>query len=1035
VKQVKHDESWIFSTNTHRALSGEGKLTGLTADSAVLFMKEYLLFTEKSFFLEFENEDRAFGFYNSCIENDDRCFLFFPSKKNTGGIPGFDMENTRFRKEAVVRLGSGPGYCCIGSRNSLEEMSLSKNMQQNLQKNTFRQGDLVDVGLVSEGLLSVGYERVNMVFEPGSYSLRGDVLDVFPQHFKNPFRLSFEFDTIENISIYDPNTQLSIKKVKTLRLEEYNNSAQTIDNINITDHFSPLKKVGVAVLGEQMVLYGDFNSKPTNLSFRVIENPGTTPKEKVEKTQTLGRDLKHRVLVGKRDSGVEDMFSNVFFTSFVHGAINNSLISNKLSTLIVSENDICSIRPSIKKWSPSAKEDGVVFDRASISKTRVGDFVVHKNFGVGVYRGIKTKNNKENIEIEYNNNTVVYVSLDQVSLVHRYIGSGQRPRISSLGSKRWASEVKKTKNAAQQVALDVLKGYSNKKQKRPFSYSLENDLDNVLSGSFSFIETPDQKTTINKVFYEMNGDVPMDRLVCGDVGFGKTEVGIRAMFKSFLSDRLSVFLCPTTILADQHYITCNERLGVLGVKIRLLSRFKSQKEQKKTLKELKAGKVDVLVGTHRILSGDVGLPNLGLLIIDEEHRFGVKHKETIRNLRAGVDVLTLTATPIPRTLQQSLVGLKDISIMGSPPETRRPILTFVKYFDWSLVFSRIDFELSRSGQVYFLNNDTISIPSVVDKLRTRFPGRTIAGASGKMKSKVLEKTILAFFKGKIDVLVCTTIIESGLDVTNANSIIIKDAQNLGLSQLYQIRGRVGRGDRQAYCHLLIPRKNLEEDAFKRLRSLEQNTALGSGYNISMQDLEIRGSGAIFGHKQSGHISAVGFQMYCDLLSIEIQKKTSPEKAACFQPQMKTNIHASIEKDYVENMSMRVDYYYRIGRATKMEELTVIEKSLIDVFGPIPKPTKNLLSMASVRILYTETPVVEIDCRDTLISLLIGEIDKEKQMGFLSSVGNFVDSGLARVQFKDEDKNALRVFLYLVDGSSPFVLLLSFVHLFASSNKN
>jgi len=294
---------------------------------------------------------------------------------------------------------------------------------------------------------------------------------------------------------------------------------------------------------------------------------------------------------------------------------------------------------------------------------------------------------------------------------------------------------------------------------------------------------------------------------------------------------------------------------------------------------------------------------------------------------------------------------------------------------------------------------------------------------------------LAFFNGKIDVLVCTTIIESGIDVTNANSIIINDAQNLGLSQLYQIRGRVGRGDRQAYCHLLIPKKQLEEDAFKRLKSLEQNTALGSGYNISMQDLEIRGSGAIFGHRQSGHISSVGFQMYCDLLSVEIQKKTSPEKTACFQPQVKTNIQASIDKGYVENMSMRIDYYYRIGRATKIEELSNIEKSLVDVFGPIPKPTKNLLSMASVRILYTETPVLEIDCRDSFVSLLVGEIDKEKQLGFLSSVGSFVDSGLTHVQFRGEEKNALRVVLHLVDGSSPFALLLSFVHLFASPNKN
>ena len=310
----------------------------------------------------------------------------------------------------------------------------------------------------------------------------------------------------------------------------------------------------------------------------------------------------------------------------------------------------------------------------------------------------------------------------------------------------------------------------------------------------------------------------MDRLICGDVGFGKTEIAIRAIFKAYLSDKLSVFLCPTTILADQHYMTCHDRLTSLGLSVGLLSRFKSKAQQTQIIKDLFNRKIDVLVGTHRILSKDIVLTNLGLLIVDEEHRFGVKDKETIRRIREGVDVLTLTATPIPRTLQQSLVGLKDVSIMLTPPETRKPIITSVKYFDWSLVFSRVEFELSRSGQVYFLNNDISTIPSTVDRLRKRFPNNRIAGASGKMSSKDLEVVVLAFFNGEVDVLVCTTIIESGLDVTNANSIIIRDAQNLGLAQLYQIRGRVGRGYRQGYCHLLIPKKPLEKSAFKRLRS-------------------------------------------------------------------------------------------------------------------------------------------------------------------------------------------------------------------------
>ena len=673
-------------------------------------------------------------------------------------------------------------------------------------------------------------------------------------------------------------------------------------------------------------------------------------------------------------------------------------------------------------------------DKNSIARTGVGDFVVHRDFGIGVYQGIKTKNDRESIEIEYGNNTLVYVSLEQISLVHRYVGSGKKPKVSTLGSKKWASEVKKARVAAENVAVDVFRGYSNKTQPRSFNYTKENDLDGLLSQSFSFIETPDQKTAIGDVFSDMNNSIPMDRLVCGDVGFGKTEVAIRAIFKAFLSDKVSVFLCPTTILADQHYMTCHERLGALGVSISLLSRFKSKTEQTEIIKNLKLGKVDVLIGTHRVLSGDVDIPNLGLLIIDEEHRFGVKHKETIKKIRDGVDVLTLTATPIPRTLQQTLVGLKDVSIMLTPPKTRRPILTTVKYFDWSLVFSRIEFELSRSGQVYFLNNDITSIPSTVDKLSSKFPDFVVAGASGKMKSKELEAAVLSFFKGEINILVCTTIIESGLDVTNANSIIIKDAQNLGLAQLYQIRGRVGRGDRQAYCHLLVPRTELDRSAFKRLRSLERNTALGSGYNISMQDLEIRGAGAVFGHKQSGHMSLVGFQMYCDLLSEEIKKKTNPDNVNYITPQIKTSLPANIEETYVESMSSRVDLYYKIGTISTPERIETIKKELVDVFGPTPISTKNLIAVAELKTLYKKTHFVYINHEGKRIELIANEIEKKLLPSFLSKVSGFAHPQVIKITFRDKKDGRIRVDINLLKVPAVFDVLFSFARLFDVINK-
>ena len=751
--------------------------------------------------------------------------------------------------------------------------------------------------------------------------------------------------------------------------------------------------------------------------------------KKQKRLNALVKRFIKRYLLVVRQKRVQAILKRVSFSGAVVGSISRCVASESISTLFVSENEINSKRKTSDRWAPIQEDKRVVIDRNSISNINHGDFVVHRDFGIGVYLGVKERNGKEVVSIEYQDAALVYVSLDQVNLVHKYIGAGKAPKVSSLGSKRWGAEVARAKKAAEDIALDVLRGYSNKNILRPFEYVKENDLDNILSRSFSFIETPDQKKAINKVYSDMNKPNPMDRLICGDVGFGKTEIAIRAIFKAYLSDKLSVFLCPTTILADQHYMTCHDRLTSLGLSVGLLSRFKSKAQQTQIIKDLFNRKIDVLVGTHRILSKDIVLTNLGLLIIDEEHRFGVKDKETIRRIREGVDVLTLTATPIPRTLQQSLVGLKDVSIMLTPPETRKPIITFVKYFDWSLVFSRVEFELSRSGQVYFLNNDISTIPSTVDRLRKRFPNNRIAGASGKMSSKDLEVVVLAFFNGEVDVLVCTTIIESGLDVTNANSIIIRDAQNLGLAQLYQIRGRVGRGYKQGYCHLLIPKKPLEKSAFRRLRSLEQNTALGSGYNISMEDLEIRGAGSIFGHKQSGHITTVGFQMYCDLLSIEIQRTKSEDGVVQKAPNVTTSFQPDISSDYIENMSLRIDYYYRIGSATSVEQLNKIEKELVDVFGPIPDKTKKLLLVASLKNRYKSTPVSQIDIQDSVLKIVVQPFNEEEQLVFLSRIGVYKHKTLESVRFKEVSGGLLGVFLNVSGSGDVFDLLFNFVHLF------
>ena len=1030
VKQ-KSGQGLLFTDQVHNCLVNNKKLTGLTIESLVLLLKEHLAFIGTGFFVQLNKEERSFGVYGSCLEHCDESFLYFPETKGKGFVPGFETENIRFQKEAILKLSSNVPYCCIGSERSLSEKSVKREIDRKTA--IFSVGDYFDVGVVSELLFDVGYKKSEIASDPGTYSLRGDVLDVFPYHFKNPFRVSFEFDKVESISLYNPNTQISIKPIKTLRLDDFKKELESVDNIGLIEHsgFDDLYTVSHSDGLYSISKKGGDGS--FDLGFRVVSLFGKTRTEKAKEVKLFSDTIDKRVFVGNQKKEGVGVFEDDFFSCSILGSISRCVVSDSLSALFVSGSEINSKKRVSDRWAPIKESKNGVLNKNSISNVNHGEFVVHRDFGIGVYLGVKEKNGKEVVLVEYQDGALVSVSLDQINLVHKYVGSGNAPKISSLGSKKWGAEVARAKKAAEDVALDVLRGYSNKNILRPFKYVKENDLDNVLSQSFAFIETPDQKKAINKVFSDMNKPKPMDRLVCGDVGFGKTEIAIRAIFKAFLSDKLSVFLCPTTILADQHYMTCHERLAPLGLSVGLLSRFKTRSEQTQIIKDLFNKKIDVLVGTHRILSKDIVLTNLGLLIVDEEHRFGVKDKELIRKIREGVDVLTLTATPIPRTLQQSLVGLKDVSVMLTSPEARKPIITSVKYFDWSLVFSRIEFELSRSGQVYFLNNDISTIPSAVDRLKKQFPKNKIAGASGKMSSKELEGVVLAFFSGDVDVLVCTTIIESGLDVTNANSIIIRDAQNLGLAQLYQIRGRVGRGYKQGYCHLLIPKKPLEKSAFKRLRSLERNTALGSGYNISMEDLEIRGAGSIFGHKQSGHITTVGFQMYCDLLSIEIQKTRTGNRSNLMAPQVTTDFQSDISGNYIENMSLRIDYYYRIGSATSVDQLDKVKEELVDAFGPIPKKTKNLLLVALLKLKYKQTPVSQIDIQDNILKIVIQPFKEEKQLDFLSRVGAYNHKNLKDIRFKEVSGGLLGIFLNISNPGDIFNLLFDFVRLFSPIN--
>ena len=1019
----------MFSTSLIKEIQKSTSVGGLTASSFVLLLEQIITTTKKQVAVRFKKRDEGFEFYNMCIDHRENLFGFFPEENEPTSVPGFDVDKKRFIKESLINLSLGRPYCCIGTKKSFEEIKIPTEVIKNTQTYVFQVGEKISIKKTTSLLLGFGYKKKPITKSPGDFSLRGDIVDIYPHHFKNPFRVSYEYDLIGSISVFDPISQLVIQEVKRMRFSEQKNNTQVVDNNSFTHLFSNLLVLSVDKNRSGFLVSPKIKKKEKNLGLIDLQTSGNI-KERINRVSKKSKMFKKTFFIGKTNRSLLPYCPE----KTIKGCLRMGFFSNDKSIFVCSENDIFPMRKQGGRWTPITKETSLDIGKAFFTQMTPGDYIVHRVFGVGLFLGIKSKTDKrpESIEIEYKNNSRVFVSLDQLSLVHRYVGSKSKPQLSMIGSKKWTSQIKKAKKAAEDVALEILEKYSNKTNKRSFLYVPENDFDNQLKNTFSFVETPDQEKAIQDVLTDMNKETTMDRLICGDVGFGKTEVAIRGVFKSFLSSRLSVFLCPTTILANQHYITCKNRLAGFGVVIELLTRFQSKKEQLEVLKKLNKKKVDVVIGTHRLLSKDVNMPNVGLLVVDEEHRFGVQHKEQIQSLKANLDTLTLTATPIPRTLQQSLVGLRSLSIMSSPPKYRRPIFTSVRYFDWDLIFSKIEFELHRGGQIYFLHNDTKSIPLIVNKLKNKFKKFTITGASGKMSSGELENTVLSFFEGGVDVLVCTTIIESGLDVSNANTIIINNAQNFGLSQLYQIRGRVGRSNKQAHCVLLVPKTKLEKDAFTRLKALEQNTELGSGYNISLKDLEIRGAGSLFGYKQSGHVSSVGFELFCDILNLEI-KKTKNISTNFFAPKILCYFVSEINKKYIKDTSFRVGYYYRISRCTSMEELLGIEKELERVFGPLPKETLSLLDISKIRILYTNTPVEKIEVLDGSIAIYIqNNISSFDYDSILIKIGKYKNSAVLNHRFEKTKSEAIRVMFFIKENKKPLPFLFSFVSLFGNN---
>lgn len=622
-----------------------------------------------------------------------------------------------------------------------------------------------------------------------------------------------------------------------------------------------------------------------------------------------------------------------------------------LQFMVISESDIFGV-PKKKKKKKKIYEGQKIND---FNELRVGDYVVHESHGLGVYQGIEKVEVdhivKDYMKISYRDGGVLYVLATGLDVIQKYASAdaGTKPKLNKLGTQEWTKTKSKVRTAVDEVAQDLVELYALRQQSEGFRYGKDTVWQREFEEMFPFEETEDQLAAIAATKEDMESGKVMDRLICGDVGYGKTEIAIRAAFKAVQEGKQVVYLVPTTILAQQHYNTFIQRMKDFPVRIDLLSRFRTATEQKKTITDLKKGMVDIVIGTHRVLSADVQYKDLGLLIIDEEQRFGVTHKEKIKKLKENVDVLTLTATPIPRTLHMSLVGIRDMSVLEEAPDERVPIQTFVCEYNEELVREAIVRELSREGQVYYVYNRVNNIADIAASIQKLVPEAIVAFAHGQMKETELERIMYDFINGEIDVLVATTIIETGLDISNVNTMIIHDSDQMGLSQLYQLRGRVGRSNRTAYAFLMYRRnKLLKEVAEKRLEAIREFTELGSGFKIAMRDLEIRGAGTLLGRSQHGHMQAVGYDLYCKMLNEAVKNLKGIPMLEDFNTVIDMDVDAYIPPSYIVNEVQKLDIYKRIAGIEDEKECEDMREELLDRFGEIPKSVENLLRIALIR---------------------------------------------------------------------------------------
>ncbi len=976
-----------------------------------------------------------------------------------------DIENeefTYFYEKLISLKNKNKKFILITYSNTLLMKFFSeKRITQNVIKLSF--GDKVNPEKLKYALARNGYERVKTVYEPGQFSIKGSIIDVFPLYRKYPIRLSLWDDEIEEIKEFDIYSQLSIRTlplddvIEILpfnSLDKYKKETQLISLFDILpDGLFFVYNID-KIISSIENLYEDYKSLWEEQQVKkLLNSPHDVKKLLFQKTNVffggiLEKNIKiathtfksldfyfqnfkefllflDQYRIGKdififcetesqvsrlshvlKEEGFghinclnPDEISQIYLKNkdfenkivIAQGLIHNGFCWEKNNLFIISEREIFGKYKKERTLKIKPQKGKKIQD---INDLNEGDIIVHLDYGIGIYRGLKqlTIDNTpyELIKLEYADGDEIYIQITDLAKLQKYISpiEGYIPKLTKLGSNEWQKQKKKIQKGADKVAKYLVELYSKRMSQKGYAFSPDTYLQEEFESAFPYEETPDQIKAIEEIKRDMESSIPMERLLCGDVGFGKTEVAMRAAFKAVQDKKQVAVLAPTTILAQQHYYTFTERFKGFNVRIEVLSSLKNKKEQNKILQALKKGEIDIIIGTHRLLSDDVKFFDLGLLIIDEEQRFGVRQKEKMKELKANVDVLYLSATPIPRTLNMALSGLKDISIIETPPHNRLPIITKVAYYNKEIVKSALMKELSRGGQVYYLYNDIDKIALKAEEIKSIVPFANIAYLHAKMKKDKIEKTLIKFILGEIDILVATTIIENGLDIPNVNTLIIEGAENFGLAQLYQIRGRIGRRNIQGYAYFLIKSKNPTEKAKKRLEVIQAFNYLGSGFEIAKKDMQIRGVGNLLGKEQHGYIMSIGIEAYTQILKKAIKNFKTHHPEFDLEVEISWDRPSYIPETYVEDEHQRYLFYKRLSFAENTQQLKKIISEFQDRYGKEPVEVKNLILLVQLKLICKKHLIKSLHLENFLLEIeSLNKINPER----IKSIRNVIYS--------------------------------------------